>query len=224
VPAEEAGAIEARVLPDGCVDLVWTDGDLTVAGPDRGPVRHALRPGTEIAGARIVPGRAGEALGWPASDLRDLRVPLEELWGERAARLAEELAAAGDPARRRELLADALDDGARRTGSADPLVMEAVRRIEHPGARMHAIGRDLAMSERQLRRRFLSAVGYGPKTLHRVLRFRRFLALAPALAAREDTLAACAAELGYADQAHLARECRELAGLPPGRLIGAWTS
>jgi AraC-like DNA-binding protein len=89
---------------------------------------------------------------------------------------------------------------------------------------VHAIGEELVLSERQLRRRFLASVGYGPKTLHRVLRFRRFLALAPALAAREETLAACAAELGYADQAHLARDCRELAGLPPGRLVAAWAS
>ncbi len=36
----------------------------------------------------------------------------------------------------------------------------------------------LGVSERQLRRRFEDAVGYGPKTLARVLRFQRFLALA----------------------------------------------
>ena len=40
--------------------------------------------------------------------------------------------------------------------------------------RWHSSG----VSERQLRRRFVDAVGYGPKTLARVLRFQRFLALA----------------------------------------------
>ena len=41
----------------------------------------------------------------------------------------------------------------------------------------------LGVSERQLRRRFLDAVGYGPKTLARVLRFQRFLELGVAAAA-----------------------------------------
>ena len=63
-----------------------------------------------------------------------------------------------------------------------------------------------------------AAVGYGPKTLERVLRFRRFLDLA----AREPAagLAGLAAAAGYADQAHLTRECGRLAGAPPGRLVG----
>ena len=43
---------------------------------------------------------------------------------------------------------------------------------------MDELGAALGVSERQLRRRFADAVGYGPKTLARVLRFQRFLALA----------------------------------------------
>jgi AraC-like DNA-binding protein len=45
-----------------------------------------------------------------------------------------------------------------------------------------------------------------------VLRLRRFMK-----ADRAD-LARAAVEAGYADQAHLARECRRLTGLSPGRL------
>jgi methylphosphotriester-DNA--protein-cysteine methyltransferase len=73
------------------------------------------------------------------------------------------------------------------------------------------------LSERQLRRRFEHAVGYGPATLARVQRFQRFLAHAQ----RTPTapLARLAADAGYADQAHLARECRRLAGLPPRALL-----
>ena len=73
------------------------------------------------------------------------------------------------------------------------------------------------MSERQLRRRFADAVGYGPKTLARVLRFQRFLALA----GRGDDLAGLAFEAGYADQAHLTRECRRLSGRTPAELVAS---
>lgn len=71
--------------------------------------------------------------------------------------------------------------------------------------------------ERQLRRRFENAVGYGPATLVRVQRFQCFLALADSEPG--TLLVRLAAEAGYADQAHLTRECRRLSGLSPAALL-----
>jgi methylphosphotriester-DNA--protein-cysteine methyltransferase len=71
----------------------------------------------------------------------------------------------------------------------------------------------IGIGDRQLRRRFLDAVGYGPKTLERILRFQRFLMLGG------DDLARRALDAGYADQAHLTRESTRLAGLPPAALL-----
>ena len=71
------------------------------------------------------------------------------------------------------------------------------------------------VSERALQRRFAQDVGYGPKLLQRVLRFQRFmreLAAPPVELARAGLLA------GYADQSHLSRETRRLAGLSPRQL------
>lgn len=82
------------------------------------------------------------------------------------------------------------------------------RRVGRPGSRVGAVSSSLGVSERQLLRRFRDAVGYGPKTLDRVLRFQRFLALGgpgPAGGSGE-ALAGLAASAGYADQAHLTRE------------------
>jgi transcriptional regulator GlxA family with amidase domain len=73
----------------------------------------------------------------------------------------------------------------------------------------------VGLGERQLRRRCLHAFGYGPKTLARVLRFTRALDLARGGTA----FAEVAAVAGYADQAHLAREVRALAGTPLGELL-----
>jgi AraC-like DNA-binding protein len=92
--------------------------------------------------------------------------------------------------------------------------------LRHPGARAEGIAERLDVSERQLRRRCQAAVGYGPAVLRRVLRFRRFVAWADAGAPGGD-LATAAAELGYADQAHLTRECVRLAGLTPADLLAA---
>ena len=75
-------------------------------------------------------------------------------------------------------------------------------------ARVSSVARDLGMSERQLHRRCVAAVGYGPVLLRRVLRFRRFVSRIDADGALDD-LAVLAAEAGYADQAHLTRESGE---------------
>jgi AraC-like DNA-binding protein len=62
-----------------------------------------------------------------------------------------------------------------------------------------------------------AAVGYGPKTLNRILRFQRLLALA---ARSDDSLADLALGAGYADQAHMTAECTRLAGAPPTAVLG----
>ncbi|MDX6340031.1 MAG: hypothetical protein QOH87_169, partial [Trebonia sp.] len=75
----------------------------------------------------------------------------------------------------------------------------------------------VGLSERQFRRRSHAAIGYGPKTLQRILRFQRFVQLLDAAAEPPD-LASLAALTGYADQPHLTRECAALSGRTPAAL------
>jgi len=77
----------------------------------------------------------------------------------------------------------------------------------------------LGMSARTVRRRALEAFGYGPKTLQRILRFQGFLRAARATASTKS-LAELATAGGYADQAHLSREARQLAGMTPATILG----
>jgi AraC-like DNA-binding protein len=99
----------------------------------------------------------------------------------------------------------------------DPLVAEAAHQLSGPGARVGLVARQLGISERQLHRRCVAAVGYGPVLLRRVLRFRRVVSRIDAGGALDD-LAGLAAGAGYADQAHLTRESQDLAGLAPAAL------
>ena len=195
------------VLPDGCSDLIWQAGrGAFVAGPDTGPSPVTAAPGTIFVGARFQPGTGGAALGLPLSELRDLRVGLDALRPDLAERLPADLEPREAMTRVAEL-ATALA-----SAPADAAVVEAARRLERPGTRVEALADELGLSDRQLRRRFHAAAGYGPKTLQRVLRFRRFLALA------NGDLARAALDAGYADQSHLTRECTRLAGRPPAAL------
>jgi AraC-like DNA-binding protein len=215
VPTDEPQT--TRILPDGSVDLMWRAGELVVAGPDRGPFLSSVA-GETVVGVRLRPGAAGRVLGLPASELLDRRTPVRDLWAPDG--LEERVATAPSPERRRAELERALAGRRAAAGAPDELVRAATLRLGLPAARVGSLSDELGTSERQLRRRFHDAVGYGPKTLDRILRFRRFVARIPRLACGEAELARVAAELGYADQAHLTRECSRLAGLTPAALIG----
>jgi AraC-like DNA-binding protein len=209
----------ARVLPDGCVDLVWRRDQLLVAGPDRDAWMSELRPGETVVGLRLRPGLGGPALGMPASELRNARVDVADLWGPRGAELAGRVGDAESPDARRRALTEAVLARMAEVETPDPIVSAAVSRLGLPGSRVGLLGEALGIGERQLLRRFDAAVGYGPKLLDRILRFQRFVARAPAIAGGEEELARVAAELGYADQPHLSRDCKALSGLSPAQLV-----
>jgi AraC-like DNA-binding protein len=214
------GASEYRqlVVPDGCADLVWQDGVLRLVGPDRGAWLASLAPGSTIAGVRLRPGAARLLLGRvPADEVRDQQVPFTELT-RGSAPLTERLAAAGSA----DAAANLLDDfvATLAAGFEPDIAVERAVALLHRGGTPHlpTLADRVGLSERHLRRRFTEAVGYGPKALHAILRFQHALNLSRTTPAG---LATIAAEAGYADQAHLTREVRRLAGTTPGRLLRA---
>lgn len=93
----------------------------------------------------------------------------------------------------------------------DPLVTRAAALLR-AGRGVAAVAGAVGLGERQLHRRSLDAFGYGPRTLGRILRLQRALALTRRGLAQAEVAAAA----GYADQAHYTREVRALAGTTPG--------
>jgi AraC-like DNA-binding protein len=214
----EPAARVHRVVPDGCADVVWIQGvGLRIAGPATGPVLSEVPSGSAAMGVRFRVGAAGSALGVAARELVDRTVALDDVWGRAARGLAERLDAAATAEEAAVVLSRAVAKRLPPPDALDGVVRAAAIRAAAPRAPVEALGADLGVGARQLRRRFDDAIGYGPKTLQRVLRFQRFLALAGHEG--DGDLAALAFAAGYADQAHLTRECTRLAGLPPGALL-----
>lgn len=208
---EPGAAHVQRVIPDGCVDLIWlADREFVVAGPDTAARTVALPAGARSSGIRLRPGAAGAVLGLPACELRDREVPLEDVWGAETATVRDALTAAS-PARRLALLGAAV---AARHAAPDPLVAEAARRLGRPGTRIADLAADLGVGERRLHRRTQAAVGYAPKVLARVARLRRLVTVDAG-----EPLAARAYAAGYASQAHMGDEVRRLTGLTPVRFL-----
>lgn len=223
-----------RVLPDGCMDLLLLGGRLVVAGPDTAAHLACSAPGSVTTGLRFRPGALPALLGVPADALCDRRADLADVLGRAAAGLP-----AGEgytrvprwfPGDR-----DVPLDRAAGDGPGLPLLLEVVRALRaadagrrrlpealpRPAVRALARGMPaaeladrLGVTSRTLHRRCVTTLGYGPSVARRVLRFRAaagllFDGIAPA---------EVAARTGYADQPHLSREVRELAGVSPTAL------
>ena len=184
-----------------------------VAGPQS---RHTSRPKAApllAVGARFHPGVAPSLLRVPARELLDQHLPLDAVRPALAARLDARLDGARDPvaALERELLRSL--DG---LGEPDPVVSAATALLAAGTAGVAEVADRVHVSERQLERRFAERVGYGPKTFQRIARFQRAV---DQLGKDGAGLAGAAVSAGYADQAHLTRETRRLAGLSPRELV-----
>jgi AraC-like DNA-binding protein len=203
------------VLPDACSDLIWERGvGGYVAGPDTGPARPMIEPGTVIVGVRFRPSAGGQALKTPLSEIANQRVPLADLLSPAARRLSPAL----DPAEAADRVLD-VTGGLIAECAPDRAMARAAALLRDPAARTEAVAAQVGLSERQFRRRSQAAAGYGPKTLQRVLRFNRFIRLLDAAPASvPPDLASLASRAGYADQAHLTRECSALSGFTPAAL------
>jgi AraC-like DNA-binding protein len=195
-----------------------------VAGPATRSLPRPLTPPFAVVGARFHPGIGPALLGLPAHELVDLYVPLPSLDSGPARSLVAGLDGAENAGQAVSAMAEGISRLGGDRGSIDPLVRAAAQGLDRPGAVVGTLAERLGISERQLQRRFRDAVGYGPKTLQRILRFQRALGELRGGRDRSDGLAQVAAATGYADQAHLTRESQRLAGFSPKRLEldGAW--
>ncbi len=216
-----------EVVPDGAVDLLAVTGSVPfLAGPDRAPRPVGLRAGARLIGLRLRPGVASTILADGLDRAVGCQVDLAAVWPRaEVERLVDDLGRAG-PDDAAGALAAAVARRVPDDWQPDPAVMVAVAaiRLDPAGAPLGRAG-DLGdggrsdLGDRQLRRRFTAAMGYGPAFYRRVLRLDRFTDL---LAAEPSApLADLAVAAGYYDQAHLGRDCRQLLGTTPARLRSA---
>jgi AraC-like DNA-binding protein len=210
-----------QAVPNGCVEVVCVLGGLPyVIGIQSGLTREILAPGTVMVGVRFRPGAAAPVLRTPAGKMVDLTVGCDDLWRGSAVSVGEVLAAAGSPQEAARLLEAEVLRRVRAATDPDPLVRSAVGMLVFdPANAVRTLTTELHISDSQLRRRFMTAVGCPPKVLHRTLRFWGFLALAQSGPQRRRSLAALAGSAGYADQAHLARESVAITGVAPSELL-----
>jgi len=205
-----------RVLPDGCMDFLFDlqSGEASLAGPMTHAEVVTVDPGARLFGVRFRPGAAALLLEAPADALRDQHLALRELTVGALATLGEQMAEAADHAQRCQLIGEVLHRGLGRQRAFDARVHRAATLIvdAHGTLPISRVAAECGMGERQLERLFRERVGLGPKLCARIARLRHAVALAES---GVQSQAGLAARAGYADEAHLLRDFRQLAGASP---------
>jgi hypothetical protein len=90
-----------RNIPKGGVELLCRLGSVPqLAGPLTRARVESLAPGSIVVGLRFHPGAAATVLGMPASELADLMVDADTVWGREVAAVGERMAEASSVQRR----------------------------------------------------------------------------------------------------------------------------
>lgn len=213
------GVPNVLVLPDGCTDLIFRGGKDSGRLFASALIEHPMPIGGADAGwfvgVRFRPAMARAIIDIDPIDCRDREVPARAIEASFGA-LEERLMACASADQAFAVLTRAVDARlAQRDGAGAPRrVQEAIAALAR-GVAVHTVARAAGMSERSLHRDLVRWSGLAPKPLGRILRMQRCLA---ALRAGRTPLADLALRLGYADQAHMTRELKALAGITPGEV------
>ncbi|UJR85224.1 DUF6597 domain-containing transcriptional factor [Sandaracinus amylolyticus] len=211
---------EARVLPDGCVDVMFHLGTRPRAVVVGAMTSARVVPATprDIVAVRFRPGGAARFVDAPIDTLTDAHVELEALEIDARA-VIDALIAAEAIEARREIVESFVASRVLAAPAIDRTTTRAIARLVAPDApRIAALADELGITRQHLARRVRAAVGLGPKELARIARAQRAMA---AIARGDRDHAALAIEHGYSDQAHLAHELGAIAGMTPGAIARA---
>lgn len=167
---------------------------------------HCLQFNLTPVGARLI-------FGVPMHELSERIVDFCDVMGREGVRLETRIAEAADWETRFDLLDRFL---LQRVAEAQPVsgaVRYAWQRLNETGGRVavSTLADELHWSRKHLANRFHADVGLAPKTIARLLRFRRVVDTPDPSACWSEV----ALDAGYFDQAHLIRDFQQFAGMTP---------
>ncbi|MDF5713350.1 MAG: AraC family transcriptional regulator [Rhizonema sp. NSF051] len=217
-------SVPYRVLPDGCMDLIFryqrsTNGaidspSLTVYGSTDRYYIVDIKPSTQLIGVRFNPGMAGVFLRHNPINLFQQEARAQDC-SEKFVQVFDQLCECSSTAQALSTLQINLLKIQRVDREDSPSIREALRLISTSKGQISVsqVARAIGVSERTLRRGVTTVVGLSPKVLARILRFQSAVSsirLVPKLQTQKESsssdLCRIALDCGYADQAHMGRE------------------
>jgi AraC-like DNA-binding protein len=207
---------EIRVVPDGCIDLIfdatpgmenafWV-GTMTTSLCLNGTASRSL------LGIRFHPGGARQFLPCSAAELVNQRAPIRDLTPN-IAMILESLVTQSSPVK---ILCKWLESQVTPTTTSS-LVSEIHRRIRYD-KKISQITDEMGYSRQYLNRIMNDVVGIDLKRFSRILRMRKLIAFLTH-SKTPVNWSECAVCFGFYDQSHLINEFKDLVGINPGQFL-----
>lgn len=217
-----------RILPSGSVELVIDLGSerpskSVVSGPKSKSSIIQRTAQDELLGIHFRPGGAFPFLKFPISDLHNLDIGIDALWGEgRANQLLNLLNEAERPERRFRVLETWIMKGTTRPLNHHPAAKFAIPELQrNPNVSISQVAAKVNLSQKRFIQVFSNELGLTPKLFSRIQRFNRVIRSAVPLS--DVDWPETAMSFGYFDQAHLIHEFQEFSNLTPTQYLGLRT-
>jgi AraC-like DNA-binding protein len=223
---------QERILPDGCTEFVFHQGDAfdqynqdgtterqpmaMLVGQMRRPLVIQPTGRVRVLGVRFWPGGAYPFLQIPQNEIAGRLIALDAVLGGTARELHSRIADAPTPAESvrqvEAILLARLNQFRRR----DEAALKAIALILRAGGclSIDRLARETGINPRKLDRTFNTRVGLPPKTLCRIVRFQKVFKMIERQKSSPDWVQ-IALDCGYYDQSHFIKEFKAFAGKEP---------
>ncbi|RPD41519.1 AraC family transcriptional regulator [Chitinophaga barathri] len=235
VPAE-TDAQKQRILPDGCIEMIFILGDdikrytsetkfiiqprAVVVGQITEPFIIEPTGYVQCFAARFYPYGFANFITTPVKDLANKETPICQLFEERSAKeLEQNIIRAENNAKRIEIVEAFLSNKLHEQATIDHIVKTTVDTLlsTKGNTSIHSILKEDLSKRRQLERNFFKQVGLSPKQLGKVIRLQT--ALKMLLNQKTENLTRIAYESAYYDQAHFIKDFKEFTGINPKKFL-----
>lgn len=217
---------QATIVPDGCLDIIFSNEEGTPSARVCGPVLSArpvmYLPNVTYFGVRFLPGYSESYLGIPTSELINKEIHLSELLKNRD--IVYSICKESDFDKKIESFMHFFVDMLPGNTGIPVMLTFVLNRIttSHGTVRIHELADQTGYTSRYIYKVFIRHTGYSPKFFSRIVRFQnslRYLSGWP-----DCKIADIAAEAGYYDQSHFLTDFSKLATMKPHQILQSMVS
>jgi methylphosphotriester-DNA--protein-cysteine methyltransferase len=230
--------VKERIMPDGSMQVIVNllDDELKMydprhpecyerfsgalfAGPRSGFAVIDTAAQASLVGIHFKPGGASRFLKMPLSELQDVNVSLDALWGMDGRDVRNRILEATTPEAKLRVFEECLLEQVAKPLRRHPAVQGALRFISAQVSNLSISGLadDIGISQRHFINVFREEIGLTPKLFCRIHRFQRVLHVVHGKA--EVDWADVALSCGYFDQAHFNHDFRTFTGINPSTYL-----
>jgi AraC-like DNA-binding protein len=221
-----------RIVPDGCMEMIFHAGDLYrqylpdqtvitqpkcfVFGQITQPLEIAATGETNIFAVRFHPEGCLPFINIPIREMDNKAVALDYLFGEQGKTLGERVCAAKNVTEQINLVENFLLQHIKNPEISDRIAALSVQTLLELKGQLSVdeLADQVQVHRRQLERKFATIIGLSPKQLAKIIRLQATLKMMNER--KFEHLTELAYENGYFDQAHFIKDFKEFTGVTPG--------